>query len=229
MSPAAPTAPSIAVSRGLQRAAAGDRKRLAAASADLQDRRARTLAELRDLDAQIVALDERAVLLDRLIGPDIAQADHAATELGEVLRGPAIRRVAVAYLYAEHGAGRPVHYRAWLAGLQQRGYVVLGQRPAATFLSNIQRAPILVRGAQPGTYLIDECIAPLLRDQLAQSRAELRDLTARIAARDRVAGRGLRAQRSRLTRIVGRLERQVAESDAILQPATNGALASAGR
>jgi predicted nuclease with TOPRIM domain len=220
---------SITMSRSLVRAAISDRKRIAAAKADLEDRRARTLAELRDLDARILALAERAELLDRLIGPAIEQSGEAAETLGEVLRGAAIRRVAVAQLYAEHGAGHPVHYRAWLASLQQRGYVVLGNVPAATFLSNIQRSPLLIRGAEPGTYLIDERIAARLREQLAEQQAELRDLDGVIAAHDGVAPAQLREQRTRLTFAVRRLERQVAESDAILEPATNGALASAVR
>lgn len=224
MSHATPTAPPIAVSRGLARAAASDRKRVAATKANLEDRRARTLAELRELDAQILALAERAELLDQLIGPDTEQAGHAATQLGEVLRGAAIRRVAVAHLYAEHGSGHQVHYRAWLASLQQRGYVVLGKAPAATFLTNIQRSPILIRGAQPGTYLIDERIAPRLRQELAEQQAELRDLAGVIAAHDGVAPGELLEHRTRLTSAVRRLERQVAESDAILTPATNGAL-----
>jgi hypothetical protein len=219
---------SITVSRSLARAAAGDRKRIAAAKADLEDRRARTLAELSDLEAQILALAERAELLDRLIGPDI-QAGAAAETLGEVLRGAAIRRVAVAHLYAEHGAGHPVHYRAWLASLQQRGYVVLGKVPAATFLTNLQRSPLLIRGPEPGTYLIDERMAARLRQQLAEQQAELRDLEGVIAAHDGVAPGELREHRTRLTSAVRRLERQVAESDAVLEPATNGAPASALR
>jgi hypothetical protein len=220
---------SITVSRSLARAATSDRKRIAAAMADLEDRRARTLAELRDLDAQILALAERAELLDRLIGPDIEPVGPAAETLGEVLRGAAIRRVAVAHLYAEHGAGHPVHYRAWLASLQQRGYVVLGKVPAATFLTNIQRSPLLIRGPEPGTYLIDERMATRLRGQLAEQQAELHDFTGVIAAHDGVAPGELREHRTRLRSAVRRLERQVAESDAILGPATNGAPASATR
>jgi hypothetical protein len=216
------------VSRGLQRAAARDRRRVLGALADLEDRRARARAELADLDARIAELEQRVALLDCLADLDVDDAEPPAGARATVLRGAAIRRVAITHLYAEQGAGRPVHYRDWLASLEHRGYVVLGKHPPATFLSSILRSPVLVRGREPGTYFIDEHTAHQLRQELAEGRAELRSLSAVIATHDGAAPPEMREQRARLTRTVRRLERQVAESEAVLAHPSDRTIASLG-
>lgn len=100
---------------------------------------------------------------------------------------------------------------------------MLGKNPAATFLSNILRSPIVAHGPQPGTYLIDDTIAARLRRELAEHHAELRDLASVIAAGDGVAPIALREHRTVLSATVRRLERDVAESDAALKHDTRGA------
>jgi hypothetical protein len=215
----------MAVSNALRRAVANDRARIATAQARLHAERAGVHARLAELDAEIRALAERAELLDRLTGP----AEHstvdapARRDLGEVLRGAAIRRVATQLLYEQHGAGYAIHYRDWLAALQARGYVVLAKNPAATFLSNIVRSPIVAHGPQPGTYYVDDTIVARLRRELAEQHAELRDLANVIAAHDGVSPIALREHRTLLSATVRRLERDVAESDATLKHDTRGA------
>jgi hypothetical protein len=72
-----------------------------------------------------------------------------------LLRGSQIREVAVRVLQNLHGPGIAVHYKRWLAELQTLGYAVVGVNPAATFLTSIRRSAAIVRGSEPGTYLID--------------------------------------------------------------------------
>jgi hypothetical protein len=91
---------------------------------------------------------------------------------------------------------------------------VLGKNPAATFLSNILHSPIVAHRPQPGTYFVDDTIAPRLRHELAEHHAELRDLpTGHRRGRRRRADRSARARTLR-SATVRRLERDVAESDA---------------
>jgi hypothetical protein len=62
-----------------------------------------------------------------------------------------LRRHAVAHLLAS-GQHDDIHYRAWYEQLTANGLIVRGADPAATFLTNVARSPLIARGERPGTY-----------------------------------------------------------------------------
>ena len=134
-----------------------------------------------------------------------------------VFRGRELREAATRVLFLTSGADRVVHYRNWLDEVLKAGIDVIGKDPVATFLTNVSRSPVVVRGDEPGTYRIDTAVAAETRRQLAEAEAELADI-GNVIARDANPGADLREHRSRLAAAVRRLEGQVAEMDRVMAP-----------
>src|SRR5215207_2230967 len=146
---------------------------LAARRARLRDRQDGLRARLRDLDDELSALDERQHDLDRVLGDVRAPAAASPPQL---LGGAALRRHAVAHLLAT-GQHHDIHYRTWYEQLAADGLLIRGADPAATFLTNISRAPLITRGERPGTYRLDPDAAHRINTLLIKARDRLHATT----------------------------------------------------
>jgi hypothetical protein len=143
---------------------------LAARRDRLRQRQNGLRARLRDLEAELSALDRRQHDLDRLLAD---QAPPAASSTPRLLGGAALRRHAVAHLLAT-GQHHDIHYRAWYEQLVADGILIRGANPAATFLTNITRSPLICRGERPGTYRLDPHAAQRIETLLARAGDRLR-------------------------------------------------------
>lgn len=216
--------PTPTTSTRLARAAAAERadlarhrKRLVAARAGLRD-------ELERIEAAIGEIDDRDALLSR-IAPDTSpdQADNAGSSAsapaaapGEILRGPAIRRVALRVLLDQADRPEAMHYRRWYELVTQAGYSVAGKDPLAVFLTQLSRSPLVTRGTQTGVYAVDLRAPRRLRERLSELHLQLRalastpDTTADLAA--------IRERRAEITAQTARAERALEEAEALLAP-----------
>jgi hypothetical protein len=197
--------PSSTAARRLAATVARETELLAARRQRVRERQEHLRARLRALDEELGGLEARQRHLDRLLADD--QPPTAHTHRAPVLLGGArLRRHAVAYLLASGQQGE-IHYRAWYEQLVADGLLIRGANPAATFLANISRSPLVARGEQPGTYRLDSHAPQRTHALLEEARRRLRAATAAAPgpAPQRVAR--LRALVDRLQR----LEQEIAE------------------
>ena len=199
----------------LIRAALAEREGLERQRERLQAVRSKVLAELRRIDDAMSTLAQREMLLERLappapdsnqpakLPPSVASvpgafssasvderrsmptAGRPAAPVIEVLRGPSIRRVAVAILL-DRGMGA-LHYREWFQMLGDEGYAVEGKDPLAVFLTQISRSPVVGKSTQSGVYELDMEAPQRLRRRIAQLHGELREFTTPSADGDLVS------------------------------------------
>jgi hypothetical protein len=178
MTPAAPK-----TSSRLLRAAAAERTDLDRHRDRLLARRESLRADLERIEAALVEVDERVALLSRLAPasgapaalPTPAERDGVAAT---ALRGTAIRETAVRVLAGSPHAGGPIHYRRWLELVEDAGYAVAGKDPAAVFLTQISRSPVVRKTTTAGAYELDRDAPERLRRRLAALQGELRTVTA---------------------------------------------------
>jgi hypothetical protein len=221
-------------SRRLARAAAAERADLARARDRLQARRDRVRKELEDLERQLVELDLREALLERLapaesdsaVAPAGAQVRELRPSAGHVLRGTAIRETAVRVLAGRTEGRRPIHYREWLTVLEGAGYAVAGKDPLATFLTQVSRSPVVVKTTRAGVYELDHNAPERLRRRISDLQSELR----RLASAPPEAGELAegRARREALMTELARAERGLDEATRSLTPLPGRAAAAAG-
>lgn len=177
----------------LLRAAAAEQADLARHRERLTRERDKLVIELRRVDEVLVAAEARLASLAQLVdvpemlanGPPAARAGGArlkeASEAahGEedrlVLRGPAIREVAVRVLIAQPEHIEALHYRRWYELLLQAGYAVSGKDPLAVFLTQVTRSPVVRKGTEPGVYEVDRQAPLRIRQRLERLGVELRD------------------------------------------------------
>jgi len=205
-------------STGLRRAATAERHRIDRIRQRLEARQQRLRDQLEEVRAELAGLEERRQLLERVIGPSPAPATqpHAEPTGGTtILRGRELRERAAQILFARHGANAEIHYRRWLDDVLSEGYDIVAKDPPAAFLTTASRSPVVVRGAEPGTYRIDIDRAEATRRALSEAEAELADLAA-VIAREPNPNSSLREHRTRLTAALRRLERDAAEIDRVL-------------
>jgi hypothetical protein len=170
-------------SKRLLSAAAAERAQLEDVKRRLSASREGLIAELRALEAQIASINERLVLLERLV-PEEASEEHATAQPSArdldagatTLSGPAIRETAIKVLLEAGLGDEAIHYREWLQLLEAHGYAVAGKDPNAVFLSQVTRSPLVRRSTQAGTYSLDWTAEDRLRTRLAQLQEELRQL-----------------------------------------------------
>jgi len=226
-----PPAPSP--SPRLLKAAKAERQQLAAHRRELLAARDSLRAELQRIEASLNAVDERRMLLDRLVGPTAdSGAEEGAERLarrplhhqvgdesstGVVLRGPAIRREAVRVLLANPDRPEALHYRAWFDLLTRAGFRVAGKDPLATFLTQLSRSPAVRKSTQSGVYELDRGAAARLRRRVEQLHDELRALTTAPTA----GGDGglVRNRRSELNAQLSRTEKALEEVEALFAQA----------
>ncbi len=181
----------------------------------LRERQQALRAQLDDLADQLGKLDSRRRDLDRLLGEE--PAPPAPAPPPRLIGGGALRRHAVAHLLA-CGQHDDIHYRAWYEQLAADGLIVRGADPAATFLTNVARSPLIERGERPGTYRLAPLAAQRIETLLVNARNRLRLTTATTADRGTERTRRLRA----LVRRLERVQTEIAECHRLATEQTAG-------
>ena len=182
----------------------------------LEHERERLRSRLAAIETEIQAADERLVLLAQVRGreADPRARSRAVADGRTLLTGPAIRMTAVAVVRDRPEGDGGLYYRRWLEIVENAGYEVGGQKPAATFLSQISRSPVIRRTTRPGHYEIDRDAPARLRRLLVAKREELANgNTDQIGLVDL---QGVRERRTELIREIEKTERDLAEATAAL-------------
>lgn len=188
-----------------------------AARANLRD-------ELDRIEVALGEIDDRDALLSR-IAPDTSpdrgenagsRASAPAAAPGEILRGPAIRRVALRVLLDQPERPEAMHYRHWYELVTQAGYSVAGKDPLAVFLTQLSRSPLVTRGTQTGVYAVDLKAPRRLRERLSGLHLQMRALASTPETTADLAAIGER--RAELTAQTARAERALEEAEALLAP-----------
>ena len=156
-------------------------------------------------------------------GPEPAGREAAARErhddaVGEqargVLRGPAIREVAVQVLITQLEHIEALHYRRWYELVRDAGYAVAGKDPLAVFLTQVSRSPVVRKATKPGVYEVDRQAPLRIRQRLERLQSELREVT--VAPQAAVDLAGVRARRHELDLAISQQERALEEAIRVL-------------
>jgi hypothetical protein len=217
----------------LQRAAAAEQADLTRHRERLARERERLVAELRQVDEAMAAADQRMGALARLIEPPdgIAAAvrttlttqaagmgeapDATHDESRRVLRGPAIREVAVQVLIAQPEHIEALHYRRWYELVTRAGYAVAGKDPLAVFLTQMSRSPVVRKATEPGVYELDRQAPLRIRQRLERLQTELREAT--VAPHSPIELASVRARRHELDLAISQQERALEEALRVLR------------
>lgn len=189
------------------------------------EQRAKALQqEVDELTARAELVRRRLVLLEELNGvseshfdsdSEPADAVPSALPLGE-LAGADVRRVAVRLLLSSDTVLRPIHYRRWYEYLRDSGYGVRGRDPLATFLTQLNRSPVVRRAEQPGFYLVDLDAPARLHKRMGELHDELLALHAGQQTIEEIGS--VRERRTELTRELAGVERDLEEALQVLGP-----------
>lgn len=220
----------------LLRAAVAERSDLVHHRERLTGERARLLGELLELDAALAAVDRRLEVLAELAGPpeeaatESAPVIHAARNEATaedpgpdanttVLRGPAIREVAVRVLIAQPGPIEALHYRRWYELLAEAGFSAAGKDPLAVFLTQLSRSPLVRKASAPGVYEVDRQAPLRIRQRLDRLQAELREVTVGVPGNSAspIELGSVRARRHELDLAISQQERALEEALRVLQ------------
>ncbi len=215
----------LSPSRRLQRAAVAERTRIERELTRLATRRERLTRELAAVAADEEELAGQLRVLNRLAA-DAANGDQwddvppappdpespPPDEPRAVLKGVRIREMAVRLLLSSPAGGGPVHYRHWYEMVTSKGFGIAGRDSVASFLTQISRSPVVVRGERPGTYRIDLSFPARARHQLAELRAAHRTTHDSPDSGDVEQLRALREERAQLAARIGQLERALEEA-----------------
>ena len=220
-------------SRRLLRAAAAEHADLMRHRDRLARERDSAFAELQRLDEAVAAVDRRLAVLGQLTGaPDggdpACDIDERAPRVpgsppsnlsapqedGEVLRGPAVREVAVRVLIAQTEHIEALHYRRWYELVREAGYAVAGKDPLAVFLTQVTRSPVVRKSSEPGVYEVDRQAPLRIRQRLERLQAELREVTLSQAPVDLAT---VRARRHELDLAISQQERALEEGLRVLR------------
>lgn len=199
----------------LQRAAEVEHRRIDAALSRVDERLEALDIERAKLRNERTRLKERQRLLEQVIDPNAGRRSPEERSAGIVLRGARLRTEAARVLMHHAGPGQPMHYREWYRLVWDAGFIVLGKRPDATFLTAVSRSPIVRRGDEPGTYYIDPELARALSRDLAEVQAEITDIEA-VLAKALDPAPHLRQHRVKLLANRRRLESHLSEAEAVL-------------
>jgi hypothetical protein len=225
----------------LVRAAVAEHGGLTRHRARLLEQRNALIAELRQLDEALAEADDRLAVLAQLAGQRGDMWDPSALQTGaagdsdaavsidaptggsvetlphgphHLLRGPAVREVAVHVLLAQPSRIEAIHYRDWYALVTGAGYAVAGKDPLAVFLTQVTRSPVVRKAAQPGVYEIDRGAATRIQARLQKLQLEFRE-----ANLDHTSPADLsvvRARRHEFDVAISREERALAEALRVL-------------
>jgi hypothetical protein len=225
----------------LLRAAVAEQTDLLRYRERLTRERARRVNELRQLDDALTATDRRLEVLAELAGapPESDPASISActanatagarddtSDETPVLRGPAIRELAVRVLLDQPEAIDALHYRRWYEILVQAGFRIAGKDPVAVFLTQLSRSPLVRKTSSPGVYEVDRQAPLRIRNRLERLQAELREVT--VTAPGPVALGTVRARRHELDLAISQQERALEEALRVLDGKRDEAAARAG-
>ena len=151
-------------------------------------------------------------------GREAAAPERHDDAVGEqargVLRGPAIREVAVQVLIAQLEHIEALHYRRWYELVRDAGYSVAGKDPLAVFLTQVSRSPVVRKATKPGVYEVDRQAPLRIRQRLERLQSELREVT--VAPQAAVDLAGVRARRHELDLAISQQERALEEAIRVL-------------
>jgi hypothetical protein len=168
-------------SRRLRTAAAAERERLSRDLERLDNHSADLQRQLDELETKRVELRDQLSLLARFADPEdspfptsrtpgtgshLRAVRHDEPTAKATLRGSRIREVAVLLLASSPNPRRPIHYQQWYELFRGAGYAIDAQDPAAAFLTQIGRSPVVRRADAPGVYALDLEAPATLREQL---------------------------------------------------------------
>jgi hypothetical protein len=201
----------------LTRAAQHERQQLEAHRGRLVDRALTVEHELAALRSELVHVDGRIRLLDALLETSQSAASPvvAADFSPVVLRGAQLREQAARVLAEKVGVRTQVQYRDWFRWMEEAGFVVLGKRPRATFLTSVRRSPVTRAGDEPGTYWLDPAAPHRLATELSELQGELNDLDS-VLHREPKPNPSLVTHRKALLANIRRVKRELAEAESIL-------------
>lgn len=205
-------------SRRLLQAASAERARLLADLAKVEREADLLRRRLALAEEKAATVRQRLALLEQL-GADAVPPDQSGrprlVEPGTEpehgwLRGAAIRQVAVRLLAATARPDAPIHYTEWLSLLSDAGYGIQSRDPAAAFLTQIGRSPVVLRTDRPGVYALDLDAPEQLRRRREQLNDELLALHEGQQTIEAIAT--TRERRSELIAEIGRVERALEEA-----------------
>jgi hypothetical protein len=208
----------------LLRAATAEQADLGRHRERLTLKREALLAQVRQVDDALAIVDQRLSALGRVVevhDPDPAPAGvielTAPVEPPEsrVLRGPAIRELAVQVLIEQPERVEAVHYRRWYELVQRAGYSIAGKDPLAVFLTQVSRSPVVRKATEPGVYEVDRQAPLRIRRRLERLQSELRELT--VAGEGPVELAEARARRHELDVAISQQERALEETLRVLR------------
>lgn len=225
------TVPLPTPSRRLLRAAAAEHAELARHRDRLARRRDELLADLRRLDEALDGVDRRLSVLAQLSEATGGAGDPAETapettseaspseapspdKARRILRGPAIREVAVRVLIEQPEQIDALHYRRWYELVRDAGYAVAGKDPLAVFLTQVTRSPVVRKSSEPGVYEVDRQAPLRIRHRLERLQAELREVA--LSPDAPVELGAVRARRHELDLAISQQERALEETLRVL-------------
>jgi len=205
-------------SRRLAQAAAAERSRLEAELRNTQNEAAALHHRLQRLTKRQAEICARLTLLDQLGAGEAECAPVPKPRLVERrsepangwLRGAAIREVAVRILASQSTPHAAIHYSDWLGLLERTGYGIDSRDPAATFLTQLNRSPVVTRTEQPGTYRLDFDAPARLRARLVTLNDELLALHQGQQTIEAIAS--TRSRRNEIVAEIDRISRQLDEA-----------------
>jgi hypothetical protein len=209
----------VAPSRRLAQAAAAERARLESELAIAEQEVTGLRKRIENVEKQASTIRQRLQLLDQLGATDAKAPSRTARPrlvpperepANGWLRGAAIRQAAVRILAASANPHREIHYMNWLELLYEAGYAIPGRDPAATFLTQLGRSPVVVRADQPGTYVLDLKSPMRLRESLMALNEELLALHHGQQTIEQIAS--ARDRRTELISEIARVERNLEEA-----------------
>jgi hypothetical protein len=169
--------------------------RLAAEAAQLRQEAARYEHEARQKSGMALRLEQRVRELRSVVNGESPRQEPGRPEL----RGQQVRDTAVEVLMRHRGSRIPTHYRQWYELVEREGHRVAGQKPLATFLTQIRRSPVVAPVPdQPGFYVVDPEAAA------TEAVAQVRAAEAKLAT---ASERGQRRDAERARRSLVRAER----------------------
>lgn len=117
---------------------AAERETVALRVADLRRQSQSIHAVVEQVDRDLASAERLLRRMDEVLGlaPQLAIED-----LGGALRGQRLREVAVEVLRQRRGVGTVIHYTEWFDLVVGEGVQIGGKNPAATFLTQIAKAP----------------------------------------------------------------------------------------
>jgi hypothetical protein len=142
-----------AFSEDFRRQADQEADRLAKEAARLRQQAAAHEQQAREVGARALALEQRVRELRAVV-----HADPPRKESGRpnALRGQQVRDRAVEVLLRRRGPRTPIHYRQWFELVEREGFRVAGQKPLATFLTQVRRSPVVAAVPdRAGFYVVD--------------------------------------------------------------------------